>query len=77
MGLGGFWSYLISFNYGHGAICVCPEKQWPYDISKFKDKPTQECYDKAKKRVVTEVTHLKPTLPELKACLASNLPFVF
>lgn len=56
---------------------VCPEKKWPYDISKFKDKPTQECYDKAKKNLVTEVNHLNPTLPELKACLASNFPFVF
>lgn len=25
----------------------CPEDLWPYDINKFADKPSQNCYDNA------------------------------
>ena len=56
---------------------MCPEKLSPYDISKLAIKPSQECYDKAKQNLVTEVYQITQSLHELKACLASNYPFIF
>ncbi|HTY12045.1 MAG TPA: C1 family peptidase [Bacteroidota bacterium] len=55
---------------------VCPEKKWPYVISKFEDKPTPACYAEAKKRLITSY-HRILTLDEMRTCLAEGFPFVF
>ena len=31
---------------------ICTEQLWPYDIEKFDDKPTEECYIDAKQRLI-------------------------
>ena len=56
---------------------VCPEPGWPYDIAKFKTKPSKACYTEALKHKVTLYQRLSPTLNQLKGCLASGYPFVF
>jgi C1A family cysteine protease len=56
---------------------ACPEKQWPYTITKFTRKPTQSCYKEAEKHQAVSYQRLVQTLSQLKGCLASGYPFVF
>ena len=53
------------------------DPDWPYDITKFADKPPQKAYDDAAKHKSILYQRLTPTLPQLKGCLASGFPFVF
>ncbi len=55
---------------------VCPEKKWPYVISKFEFKPSPACYTEAKKHIITSY-HRILTLDEMRTCLAEGYPFVF
>lgn len=57
---------------------VCPEPEWPYDIAKFADKPTPQCYkDAAKCEAVGYQRLVSTNLNQLKGCIASGFPFVF
>lgn len=56
---------------------ICPESMWPYNIDKFTDKPTSECYAAAKNHRALLYKRLLQTPTSLKACLASGVPFVF
>lgn len=56
---------------------VCPETEWPYDITKFTDQPTTQCYTDALKDVVSSYSNLQQSLVNMKDCLAYGLPFVF
>ena len=49
---------------------VCLESTWPYDITQFAVKPSDEAYTQASKDVVN-------SLAEVKMCLASGFPVVF
>jgi C1A family cysteine protease len=55
---------------------VCSENMWQYDISRFTEKPTDDCYVDAKKRVITSYARLE-CLEDMKQCLANGYPFVF
>jgi len=55
---------------------VCPEKEWPYKVSKFKTKPPVKCYTAAKEHQITSY-HRINSLDEMKTCLAAGFPFVF
>ncbi len=55
----------------------CPETLWPYDISKFTQKPPKECYDQARKYRAVSYQRLIQDLNQFKGCLASGYPFVF
>lgn len=37
---------------------VCTEEIWPYDITKFDEKPSDDAYEEAKSRYITEYYHL-------------------
>jgi C1A family cysteine protease len=56
---------------------VCPEPEWPYDISKFTQKPSAKCYKDALQNRATSYSRLVRTLTQMKGCLASGYPFVF
>lgn len=56
---------------------ICPETMWPYDISKFTEKPPQLCYEVAKQNRAEKYERLTQDLSHLKGCLASGFPFVF
>jgi C1A family cysteine protease len=56
---------------------VCPETEWPYNIKKFKSKPTKKCYKDALKEQAIKYMALVNTPDQLKGCLASGYPFVF
>lgn len=55
---------------------TCEELKWVYDISKFKVKPSDECYIAALAHRITEYRRLE-TFPDMLKCLADGFPFVF
>jgi C1A family cysteine protease len=57
---------------------VCPETLWPYNISKFKKKPCDNCYKVASGNTVIEYLRITPhTLYETKHCLSDGYPVIF
>lgn len=56
---------------------VCPETEWPYDISKFTQKPSTQCFQDAKKYEAVTYQRLIQDLNTMKGCLADGYPFVF
>lgn len=57
---------------------ACPETEWSYDISKFADKPAQQCYTDAVKYEAIDYQKLRTySLAQMQACLAAGFPFVF
>src|SRR5437868_4277162 len=56
---------------------VCPEPEWPYDITKFARKPTAKCYADAKLDRAVSYQSIIQDLNQMKGCLASGYPFVF
>ena len=58
-------------------VGVCDEQIWPYDISKFTEKPLTECYRQAERNKAVKYERLNNSKNELKTCLALGLPFVF
>lgn len=55
----------------------CPEAEWPYDITKFTDKPTARCYKDAVKYKALQYQRVPQLLNQMKGCIASGYPFVF
>ena len=56
---------------------VCNESTWPYNITKFKNKPIAKAYKEAKKYTTKVYSRVPQDLNSLKGCLASGDPFVF
>ena len=56
---------------------VCSEDMWKYDITKFTECPTQECYDDAKNHKSIEYKRVVQSLEQLKQCLIEGFPFIF
>jgi C1A family cysteine protease len=55
---------------------VCPETEWPYDISKFAKKPSCKCYRDAKKDVSINYKTINQTLIDIKSSLTQGFPIV-
>ncbi|HNW97778.1 MAG TPA: C1 family peptidase [Bacteroidales bacterium] len=56
---------------------VCPEKMWPYIISKFTKKPDAKCYTEALKHQSLLYQRVTRKLEQMQSCLAEGYPFVF
>lgn len=57
---------------------ICPEKDWPYVVEKFTEKPPKKCYDDALKCNIKSYERLNNTnLTQLQSCLSEGFPFVF
>ena len=56
---------------------VPPESDWPYDISKFAQKPPAKAFTDALADRAVSYSRLTQTLSQLKGCIASGFPFVF
>jgi C1A family cysteine protease len=54
-----------------------PETDWPYDISKFAEKPPVLAFTDAAKNRVLSYQRVNRRLNQFKGCLASGYPFVF
>ena len=56
---------------------VCEESWWPYDITKFADQPTPDCYAHALVHKTLQYISLDNTqIVQLKTCLAAGYPIV-
>jgi len=55
---------------------LCPEVEWPYDISQFATKPPDKCYTMALADKALKVYNIPNSLTAIQATLASGLPFV-
>ena len=53
------------------------EPDWPYDISKFKDKPSDIAYQDALQNKALQYLRVNQSLNAMKDCLASGYPFVY
>jgi C1A family cysteine protease len=56
---------------------VPPETDWPYDITKFADKPPPKAFTDALKDLAVSYSRVAQNLGQMKGCLASGFPFVF
>jgi C1A family cysteine protease len=56
---------------------VPPESDWPYDISKFAQKPPAEAYHDALADKAVNYARIIQNLSQLRGCLASGYPFVY
>jgi C1A family cysteine protease len=59
------------------SLGVCPEPEWPYDITKFTQKPPAQAYTDAATDRAVSYQSLVQDLNQMKGCLASGYPFVF
>ena len=55
---------------------VCSEELWPYELEKFEDRPTNECYEDAKKRKILNYQKLI-SIYYITEVLNNNKPVVF
>jgi len=55
---------------------VCPENEWPYDISQFTVTPPAQCYQDALRDRALSYQRIAQNLGQMKGCLASGYPFV-
>jgi C1A family cysteine protease len=58
-------------------VGICPETMWPYDITNFATKPSDDCYAAAQFDRCIESKRVEQTLPQLRAAIHSNLPVSF
>jgi len=60
-----------------GSQGVCPESEWPYDITQFRQQPSDQCYQDALSCKAILYQSVLRDLNQMKGCLASGYPFVF
>lgn len=60
-----------------GAQGACPETEWPYDVTRFADQPSQQCYNDAKQHRAVAYQRVARSLQQMQGCLAAGYPFVF
>jgi C1A family cysteine protease len=58
-----------------GSQGVCPENEWPYDISQFAVTPPAQCYQDALRDRALCYQRVAQNLDQMKGCLASGYPF--
>jgi C1A family cysteine protease len=56
---------------------VCSEENWPYDILKFTEKPSDDCYVNAKNHHSISYRAIEQNINQLKAALIAGFPVVF
>lgn len=56
---------------------VCKETTWAYDITKFKNKPSDAAYTEALAHQAIQYQRIDDTVTSMKQCLADGFPFVF
>jgi C1A family cysteine protease len=56
---------------------ACKEDTWPYDIDKFRDKPSDPSYSEGTEHQSIQYLRVTQTLSQLKGCLAEGFPIIF
>ena len=62
---------------GAATYGLCPETEWPYDVERFAQKPTDKCYKEAIKNRAVNYYRVDQTLDAMKTCLAEGFPIIF
>jgi len=62
---------------GVHTIGVISEQKWPYDITKFRDKPPQTLFNEAKQHITTNFRQVTGTLDQIQAALQQGFPVIF
>ena len=55
---------------------ICPEAEWPYDVSKFASKPPDKCYEDATIHHAIQAKNIRNDLLSMKEALSNGYPFV-
>lgn len=58
-------------------VGVCPESDWPYDISYYAIQPSKVCYSDAANTKAVLYQRVTRDLDHMRSCLAGGYPFVF
>jgi len=58
-------------------VGVCHELLWPYEVDKCTVKPTDDCYEEAKKHRSIKYKKVDQTKDQIKQCLIEGYPIVF
>jgi len=58
-------------------VGVCSENVWPYDISKFSDRPSDAAYTEARKEIIKQYSRVPVKLPNMQNVLTHGIPIVF
>ena len=56
---------------------ICDEIIWKYDIQKFTEKPTEECYIEGQKCHTLKYSRVQQSINEIKYVLNNGFPIVF
>jgi hypothetical protein len=56
---------------------VCKEITWPYDVTKFKNKPVEAAFAEALNHQAIQYQRIDDTINSMKQCIADGFPFVF
>jgi C1A family cysteine protease len=56
---------------------VCSSALWPYNINKFRDRPTTECYNNGMKHMVSKFYKIHQTIDNIKQTLIKGFTIVF
>ena len=56
---------------------ACDESIWPYDISQFTNKPSDQAYNEAKKGIIKKYTRVPQKLANIQNVLSHGIPIVF
>jgi C1A family cysteine protease len=56
---------------------ACPERFWPYKVTKFRWMPPASAYKEAMKHQLVRYLRLEQKLQHMKKCLACGYPFIF
>lgn len=56
---------------------VCPESQWPYDVARFTDRPSDACYAEALHNQAVKYGRLTQSEVALRSNLAAGYAFAF
>lgn len=59
------------------SIGVCSEDDWPYDINKFTEKPSENCYNFAESHKTVNYKRVLQTVDHINECLHSGFPIAF
>ena len=56
---------------------IVPEKLWPYDISKFTEKPSDKLYEEAKNHLAVKYSRVVQDIDHIKEALNRGFPICF
>jgi C1A family cysteine protease len=56
---------------------VCTEDSWGYDVGRFTERPSDDCYTAALDHQALSYQRVPRTLDQMRGCLADGYPFVF